>query len=95
MEIKTVCQEADGLVNGARQKDYGHPFDDFTRTAAMVTAMLAHKLTKPITAEEMVLIMCQVKLSRQINAPKRDNMVDLAGYAAVEQMVIDRREYGL
>jgi hypothetical protein len=36
--------------------------------------------------------MCCVKLSRQVNAPKRDNMVDLAGYAETVQWCLDERE---
>jgi len=31
-----------------------------------------------------------VKISREVNAPKRDNLVDLAGYAACAQRCTDR-----
>lgn len=89
---KSVLVEAEGLVHGARNTDYGHPLDDFSRTAAMVSGMLAHKLTAPLTAEEIGLIMVCVKLSRQINRPKRDNLVDAAGYAETVQWCIDERE---
>jgi hypothetical protein len=88
---ESCLQEAQRLVYGERGVQYGHPFDDYTRTAGMVSSMLAHKLREPLTAEEMILIMCCVKLSRQINAPKRDNMTDLAGYAECEQRTVDRR----
>jgi hypothetical protein len=36
--------------------------------------------------------MCCVKLSRQTNKPKRDNMVDLAGYAECVQWMLTERE---
>lgn len=78
---ESILQEAHRLTHGPRNVDYGHPLDDYTRTAALVSALLAHKLTSPITPDEMTLCMCCVKMSRHINAPKRDNMVDLAGYA--------------
>jgi hypothetical protein len=87
----SVLTEAQGLVHGARNDAYGHPLDDFSRTAAMASAMLAHKLKEPLTAEEVGMFMVCVKLSRQVNAPKRDNMVDGAGYCETVQWCIDER----
>jgi len=86
---ESILQEAQRLTHGDRAKDYGHPLDDYTRTAALVSALLAHKLTSPITPGEMAMAMVCVKLSRQVNHPKRDNMVDAAGYAWVSQECID------
>jgi hypothetical protein len=88
---ESVLTEAQGLVHGDRNKAYGHPLHDYSRTAGMVNAMLAHKLKEPLTAEDLGLVMCCVKLSRQQNAPKRDNLVDLAGYAECVQWMIDER----
>jgi len=89
---ESILQEAHRLTHGSRQKDYGHPLDDYTRTAAMASAMLAHKLKEPLAPHEMALVMVLVKLSRQINAPKRDNMVDGAGYCWVSQECLDEAE---
>lgn len=88
---QSVLAEAQGLVHGERNKAYGHPLHDYSRTAGMVNAMLAHKLKEPLTAEDLGMVMCCVKLSRQQNAPKRDNLVDLAGYAECVQWMIDER----
>jgi len=91
---ETILQEAHRLVYGPRQDSYGHPFDDFSRTAAIVTAILGNKLKdgEQVVAEEVGLIQMAVKISRQVNHPKRDNMVDAAGYAATIQMVIEERK---
>jgi hypothetical protein len=88
----SVLTEAQGLVHGDRNASYGHPLDDWQRTAGMVSAMLGHKLREPLTAEECAMILCCVKLSRQQNAPRRDNLVDLAGYAECVQWMLDERE---
>ena len=85
---ETVLQEAQRLVYGERQQSYGHPLDDFTRTAQMWSAILGWK----VTAEQVGMCMCAVKISRQCNKPKRDNLTDLAGYAATVQMVVEERD---
>lgn len=88
---ESILQEAQRLTHGPRHKDYGHPLDDYTRTAALISALLADKLKAPLTAEEAALIQCCVKLSRHINAPKRDNMTDLAGYGWVAWAIREER----
>lgn len=90
---ETILEEAQRLIYGDRNQDYGHPLDDFSRTAQMATGLLRDKL-KPgveIVAEEFGMLMILAKLSRQINRPKRDNMVDTAGYAGTVQMCIEER----
>ena len=86
---ETITQEADRLVNGPRQASYGHPLDDFTRTGKLWGAILG---TDPIAPELVGLCLAAVKISRECNAPKRDNRVDLAGYAATVDLVITERE---
>lgn len=83
----TILEEAH-KAHLERSADYGHPLDDFSRTAKLWSAILGAE----ITAEQVGLCMCAVKLSRQVNKPKRDNLLDLAGYASNVQQVIDERE---
>lgn len=85
----SILEEAHRLTHGPRNADYGHPLDDYTRTASIVSALLTHKLKAPLTAHEMALAMCCVKLSREMNAQKRDNLVDLAGYAWVARACLE------
>lgn len=82
---QSVLLEADKLVHGDRNTTYGHPLDDFIRTADMISAMLGHKLKEPLTAEDVGCMMVCVKLSRHQHMPKRDNMVDAAGYCETVQ----------
>lgn len=89
---ESILQEAQRLTHGDRATDYGHPLDDYTRTAALVSALLAHKLKAPLEPHEMAMAMICVKLSRQIHSPKRDNAVDGAGYFWVSQECIDETE---
>lgn len=76
-EHESVLTEAQELVHGPRNADYGHPLDDFTRTAGMWSVILGI----PVTAKQVGLCLIAVKLSRECNKAKRDNLVDIAGYA--------------
>jgi len=89
MTDKSILLEAQEITHGARAQAYGHVIDDFSRTAAMVSALLAHKLKAPLTPNDITMMMCCVKLSRQANKPGRDNMVDLAGYAWCTQEILE------
>lgn len=82
---KSVLLDAENIVHGDRHKDYGHPLDDFTKTAALWSVIA----NAPITPEQVGLMMIALKISRQMHMPKRDNLVDIAGYAETVQMVID------
>ena len=86
---ESILDEAKGLTAGSRQADYGHPRDDFARTAAMWNGILAAKLREgaAITATDVPLCLIAVKLARQAHRHKRDNLVDIAGYARTAAMV--------
>ena len=81
--------EAERLVHGDRRDDYGHPADDFTRTGRMWGAILDQP--EPVPPHLVALCMAAVKISRECNRHKRDNLVDLAGYAETCRMVHARK----
>ena len=66
------------LTEGDRQDDYGPPHEDFARTASMVNALYG----TTFSGSDVVTIMMLVKISRNRNKPKRDSVVDGAGYNA-------------
>jgi hypothetical protein len=73
------------LVHGQRGQDYGHPYEDFSRTAKMWSAILGIE----VTPQQAILCMIAVKISRECHLPKRDNRVDIAGYAEALDMVVE------
>lgn len=81
---ETVLDQAKALVLGSRGEDYGHPREDFARTAAIWAAMTGFEF-KP---KHVAMFMVALKLSREVNKHKRDNLVDIAGYVETCAMVM-------
>jgi hypothetical protein len=79
-----VLSEAASLITGDRNQTYGSPTQNFTDIAEVWNVLLRAKLSEgnKITPGEVAAMMAGVKLVRMIAQPKRDNWVDLAGYAA-------------
>lgn len=75
-----ILIEALRLTSGDRQAQYGPPDQDFTRTAAMWSALFASKMSAPFEARDVAMAMICLKLSRETHQRKRDNSVDGAGY---------------
>ena len=74
-----LLREAERIVDGDRDAQYGNTRENFGRTAALWSAYLGVE----ITAEDYAAMMALVKVSRIRYSPEhRDSWVDLAGYAA-------------
>ena len=87
-----IVREAYDLITGPRQSDYDHPLDDYTRTADIFRSITGIKLT----AEQAVLFMVAVKLSRLTNELNRaldvpDNTRDAIGYLGCLNMIRETR----
>jgi hypothetical protein len=81
---QTVLETAATAVCGDRNDSYGPPMEDFKCQADMMSAYLTRTNGQPVTVtpSDIAALMCLVKLARQAHAPKQDNWIDLAGYAA-------------
>ena len=73
----TILQEAAEIICGRRQEDYGGAHADFDRVAAMWSVILGC----PVEGRQVPLCMIALKIGRECHKPRRDNRVDIAGYA--------------
>ncbi len=85
---ESILDIAKKAVHGDRGEDYGHPYDDLNRTAKLWSALTGYEFT----AKEVGLCMICVKLSRETNKHKEDNLVDIAGYAEVVNTIVQKEQ---
>jgi len=85
---QSVLREAEQLVYGDRGADYGHPSEDFTRTGKMWGAILG---IPSVPDWKVALCMAALKIGRECNKHKRDNLTDAAGYIETCRMCRDRK----
>ena len=74
-----ILSEAYRLTHDDRNKDYDEPVRNHQQIARIASAILK----KELTAKDIAIVQIATKLSRESFKHKRDNLVDLAGYAYV------------
>lgn len=74
-----ILMDADRLLHGDRQADYGPPEENFARIAAGWAVILG----TPVTAEQVARCMAWLKIARLCEGPHRDSYTDGAGYLAL------------
>lgn len=84
-EVESILAEAARIVDGQRRDDYGTPKENHARTAALWNAYL-HDYTNQgriltLGPRDVCMLNILQKISRDRHAPKRDTIVDIAGYA--------------
>lgn len=82
-ERGAVLDEAKNLITGDRNVSYGPPERDFAVSAGMMNALFGHMLKDgcAFKPRDVAWMMICVKASRAQHSAKRDNYVDVAGYA--------------
>lgn len=82
--MRNVLDEAIDVVS-ARADDYGDPRDLCARIAALWNVLFRDLLGsgKVFTPRHVAIAMIAFKMAREVYKHKRDNVVDIAGYAWV------------
>ena len=78
----SILSEADYIAGAERSKYYGSPSENHQRIADIWNVVAKDILGdgKTFSPRLVGLMMIGLKLARESNCPKRDNLVDIAGY---------------
>lgn len=78
----TIEEEARKIVQGERQSAYGSPEDSFSAIAGLWNGYFAARRgCHDLSAEDVANMMILLKVARNMRSCKRDNVVDVIGYA--------------
>lgn len=85
-----ILREAATTISSGRQDDYGHAEDSFATIAGMWESYLSARFGEPVEIDgrDVAMMMSLLKVARDAASRKRDNLVDLAGYAALAERTI-------
>jgi len=89
MDYESILDEAKEITGNDRMKQYGHPESSFTDIARYWNAYLKSVNHKDIEAKDVSMMMILLKIARESNKSKRDNLVDIAGYARTSAILED------
>jgi hypothetical protein len=86
---ESILDTAKRLTSNDRQKDYGHPRDNFRRIADLWNMYLLNRRNPEteISIEDVAWMMVLLKIGRDLNKPTLDNLVDSVGYIRTLAMV--------
>jgi len=95
---ESILAEALRATNGDRQENYGHPLANHLRIAEMWNGYLrsknidsnGEKISSPqiaLDAHGVAMMMILLKCARELHTSKRDNAVDMVGYARCLAMI--------
>lgn len=79
--LPSILEEAEQLIHGDRQRDYGSAHESFDRIAQFWNTYLGPKLIDNISALNVAQMMVLLKVSRSVTSSKRDTFVDQAAYS--------------
>ena len=91
---KSILQEAEEIIHGDRNADYGHPKDNHEATAILWEAYLTLCMERNngqlfVRNTHVCTLNILQKISRSLTSITRDTLVDIAGYAGNIEMIWD------
>ena len=84
----SVLEEADKIINGPRQNDYGSADVSFQ----MIGKAWESILHAPVSAHQVALCMAALKLVRESYNHKEDNLIDAAGYIGLAEQICNLKK---
>ena len=78
-----ILKTALKITTEDRQKDYGDCNIELKRVATMWSVIFE----TDVTPNQVALAMIALKITRQMHSNKRDNWVDIAGYARIGDII--------
>jgi hypothetical protein len=90
--IMSELLRSDEVINGPRRVSYGPVEESFDGIATVLNVVLRKKLAVELDGQDVALMMMSLKLCREANEHSWDNLVDLAGYAALKGQLAERVE---
>lgn len=87
----SVLELAHKIISGERQTSYGSPENSFATIAAMWNDYRRGCMGDRITFNDVdvAMMMILLKVARTNDIPQKDSLVDIAGYAALAQRLLD------
>jgi len=83
-----ILNVAKNLITSDRAAVYG-PYEEETKKEATIIKLLTGLDVKP---EHIPIIMIVVKLVRESNIHKSDNFIDMCGYAALADQILNQKQ---
>jgi len=86
-----ILHQVDGIIS-ERGLQYGDPAESLTAIAEIWTTLLRAQLApgQRVSASDVGLLMAALKIVRQSNTHKRDNLVDAIGYLTIVSRLEER-----
>jgi hypothetical protein len=82
----SILHEADALINGVKEQEYGHPKKNLNDIANFWSSYLGAKFGRDtaVTATDVCQMMALLKMARSLNGPyKHDTILDEVSYVGL------------